>query len=291
MEELIPIFVIPSVLFLTVVAPIWIWNHYRHKQRTAGSLTATEREELDRLAGAAENDARAHRGAGIDPRRRHTGVAPAGGTMNSRHDRRDAQGRTGAEGDANARIRDAAARLEGAVRDLAAGASDNVAEHLDRVARRLAREAELRRGRVSRDDDPWTTDQPPSRPRSRRRLYRSTSQRWLFGVCGGVAEYYGIEVLIVRLIVVGGLLFLTTPTVITYIVAACIMKKEPSGEPLWEHPTYIEAHAAQEGSAGRQLREVRSSFERVEQRLRRIEGHVTSDSYELHRELEKLARS
>ena len=33
------------------------------------------------------------------------------------------------------------------------------------------------------------------------------------------------------------------------------------------------------------------SFDRVEQRLRRIEGHVTSESYELHRELERMARS
>ena len=54
MEELIPIFVIPSILFLTVVAPIWIVKHYRHKQRTAGFLSATEREELEDLVAAAE---------------------------------------------------------------------------------------------------------------------------------------------------------------------------------------------------------------------------------------------
>lgn len=209
--------------------------------------------------------------------------------MSGGNDRR-ARRRADAETDTNARIQDAATRLEGAVRDLAAGASDNVAEHLDRVARRLAREAELRRGRVP-NDDPWTTDQPAARRRARRGLYRSTSQRWLFGVCGGVAEYYGIEVLIVRLIAVGGLLFLTTPTLITYIVAAFIMKKEPSPELPSERPKRVEARAPQEGSAGRELREVRSSFERVERRLRRIEGHVTSDSYELHRELEKMARS
>ena len=213
--------------------------------------------------------------------------------MNDGDDRRDARRRAGAGADANARIRDAAARLEGAVRDLAAGASDNVAEHLDRVARRLAREAELRRGQVPTDDDPWTTDHAPA-PRRRRRLYRSTGQRWLFGVCGGIAEYYGIEVLIVRLIAIAGLLFLTTPTVITYIVAAFVMKKEPLGDAPSERPAPVETQAsptANEGSAGRQLREVRSSFDRVEQRLRRIEGHVTSESYELHRELEKMARS
>ena len=213
--------------------------------------------------------------------------------MNDGDDRRDARRRAGAGADANARIRDAAARLEGAVRDLAAGASDNVAEHLDRVARRLAREAELRRGQVPTDDDPSTTDHAPA-PRRRRRLYRSTGQRWLFGVCGGIAEYYGIEVLIVRLIAIAGLLFLTTPTVITYIVAAFVMKKEPLAEAPSERPVRAESRtsrAAQEGSAGRQLRDVRSHFDGVEQRLRRIEGHVTSESYELHRELEKMARS
>ena len=214
--------------------------------------------------------------------------------MNARHDRRDARGRAGSEGDANARIRDAAARLEGAVRDLAAGASDNVAEHLDRVARRLAREAELRRGRVPAEGAPWSTDQSSSRRGRRRRLYRSNRERWLFGVCGGVAEYSGVQVLIVRLIAVAGLLFLTTPTLITYIVAVFVMKKEPLGEASSERPVRAESRtsrAAQEGSAGRQLRDVRSHFDGVEQRLRRIEGHVTSESYELHRELEKMARS
>ena len=54
MDELILIFVVPAVLFMTVVAPIWLVMHYRLKQRTAGSLSVTEREELDDLAAAAE---------------------------------------------------------------------------------------------------------------------------------------------------------------------------------------------------------------------------------------------
>ena len=33
-----------------------------------------------------------------------------------------------------------------------------------------------------------------------RRLYRSRNQRMLAGVCGGIAEYFNIDVTIVRLI-------------------------------------------------------------------------------------------
>ncbi len=111
-------------------------------------------------------------------------------------------------------------------------------------------------------------------------------------MCGGIAEHYGIEVLIVRLIAIAGLLFLTTPTVITYVVATFVMKKRAVAPT--ERPAPVEAPASRtsrEDSAGRRFREVRSHFDRVEQRLRRIEGHVTSESYELHRELERMARS
>ena len=35
-----------------------------------------------------------------------------------------------------------------------------------------------------------------------KRLYRSTSDRMLAGVCGGIAEYFGIDPVFVRLITV-----------------------------------------------------------------------------------------
>lgn len=58
-----------------------------------------------------------------------------------------------------------------------------------------------------------------------KRLYRSRRNRMLAGVCGGIAEYAGIDPTIVRLIAVvlgcmgGGLL--------AYIIAAIVIPDEP----------------------------------------------------------------
>ena len=55
MDELAPIVIAPTILFLIFVAPIWIIMHYRSKNRAQASLTNDERDELERLAEAAEN--------------------------------------------------------------------------------------------------------------------------------------------------------------------------------------------------------------------------------------------
>ena len=35
-----------------------------------------------------------------------------------------------------------------------------------------------------------------------KRLYRSRSKRWIAGVCGGIAEYFGIDPLLIRILAV-----------------------------------------------------------------------------------------
>ena len=58
-----------------------------------------------------------------------------------------------------------------------------------------------------------------------KRLYRSTSNCMLAGVCGGIAEYFNIDPTLVRL---GWVLFsaLGGSGVLAYIVAALIIPKE-----------------------------------------------------------------
>lgn len=62
----------------------------------------------------------------------------------------------------------------------------------------------------------------PSRPLPRR-LTRSRDDRWLSGVCGGVADYLGVDANLVRLIVVLGTLVGFGSLAIAYVVAWILM--------------------------------------------------------------------
>jgi phage shock protein C len=61
-----------------------------------------------------------------------------------------------------------------------------------------------------------------------RKLYRSEADKILFGVCGGLAEYFGVESVLVRLVFVlfsimggGGL--------VLYLVLALVIPRNPAG--------------------------------------------------------------
>ncbi|MYE14426.1 MAG: envelope stress response membrane protein PspB [Gammaproteobacteria bacterium] len=45
---------VPTLLFVVVVAPLWILMHYRSKNRTQGALSEEERAELERLTELAD---------------------------------------------------------------------------------------------------------------------------------------------------------------------------------------------------------------------------------------------
>jgi len=44
---------VPTIIFLTIVAPIWIFMHYRSKQRAQSALSDHERAELETLSAQA----------------------------------------------------------------------------------------------------------------------------------------------------------------------------------------------------------------------------------------------
>jgi len=57
-----------------------------------------------------------------------------------------------------------------------------------------------------------------------RRIYRSRTDKKIFGVCGGIGEAYDIDPTLIRIIVV--FLALATgllPMIVTYIIARLIM--------------------------------------------------------------------
>lgn len=49
MQGIVVAFFVPIVIFLTVVAPIWIIMHYRSKARISSDLSAGERRDLEEM--------------------------------------------------------------------------------------------------------------------------------------------------------------------------------------------------------------------------------------------------
>lgn len=69
----------------------------------------------------------------------------------------------------------------------------------------------------------------------RKRLYKSKDDAMLFGVCGGVAEYFGIDSTIIRLLVAVFCLCLGTG-VIAYLISALVIPSRPGEEPCVRMP-------------------------------------------------------
>jgi phage shock protein PspC (stress-responsive transcriptional regulator) len=61
----------------------------------------------------------------------------------------------------------------------------------------------------------------------KKRLYRSQSDRMLWGVCGGLSDYFDVDTTIVRLISVL-MLFLGGFVILAYIICAIVIPLEPS---------------------------------------------------------------
>jgi phage shock protein B len=43
------IILVPSIVFMVIVAPLWVWLHYRSKRRAQVALTESEHDNLEAL--------------------------------------------------------------------------------------------------------------------------------------------------------------------------------------------------------------------------------------------------
>lgn len=65
-----------------------------------------------------------------------------------------------------------------------------------------------------------STDRP-------RRLYRDGERGVILGVCAGVAEFFDMQIAMVRLITLISFLVFTMPTLVTYVLLGWLLKKKP----------------------------------------------------------------
>ncbi len=121
---------------------------------------------------------------------------------------------------------------------------------------------------------------------SRHRLYRDPVHGLLAGVCTGIADYLGIERIVIRLAFVLALVFFIVPAGLAYILLAIALPKRPPAldrsdeeAAFWRGVTT----APDDTLAG-----LRRRFGDLEGRLRVIERQATSGELDLRRKFRDL---
>lgn len=120
----------------------------------------------------------------------------------------------------------------------------------------------------------------------RTRFYRDKINGKLFGVCSGIADYTGVDVLWVRI----GMVLFTLSTgfgIPLYIILALIADKKP-GYLYSEDKGEQKFWQGVRQSPGRTAREVRAQFRDIDRRLAEIEHYYVSSNPRLSAEIERL---
>ena len=124
-------------------------------------------------------------------------------------------------------------------------------------------------------------------------LYRDPKNGKLGGVCAGVAEYFGMEIWLVRILTVSAFLlgvgFFVT---LAYVAAWLILDKMP--EERIQQQTIFREHQVKQKPwqagrpAGQILQNVETELDKMEQDLRDMEAYVTSSAFKVDREFRNL---
>ena len=152
-------------------------------------------------------------------------------------------------------------------------------------------------------------------------LHRDPNKGKIAGVCAGIAEYFGMEIWLVRILTLTGFFLLAPPFFfVGYIAAWFILEKKPRGlstnsrddefTPRNQHnkthgkvyskgwhnvseeeseKVMVKSKIWQAGEPPKQaFIDIKRRFTKNENRLRKMETYVTSSEFQLNRELNKL---
>lgn len=118
-------------------------------------------------------------------------------------------------------------------------------------------------------------------------LYRDKQNAKFMGVCSGMADYTGVNVLWVRLLTIMLTFILTGFTIPAYILMGLLLNKKPphlySADP--KETKYWQGVRQ---SPKRTAREIRARMKDVDRRLAQVESYYVSGNNGLSAEIEKL---
>ncbi|EJL6308430.1 envelope stress response membrane protein PspC [Vibrio cholerae] len=128
---------------------------------------------------------------------------------------------------------------------------------------------------------------------SKRELYRDPYNGKIAGVCAGLANYFGLEVWLVRILVItAALLGGTFLVLVAYVAMALMLEKLPKQyrediRSQQEHTLKSKPWA--QGQAPKELlHTLDCDLSQVESRIRGVEAYVTSEAFKVNREFRKL---
>lgn len=136
----------------------------------------------------------------------------------------------------------------------------------------------------------------------KRELLRDDTKGKIAGVCAGIADYFGWELWLVRIVTVSALFLGAGGLVLVLYIAAWVVLEKKSKaatkrsvttatdlSPETEKAVAVKTRLWQQGEAPKQaLQHMANQFNKLELRLRNIERHVTSAKFQLNREFNNL---
>lgn len=146
----------------------------------------------------------------------------------------------------------------------------------------------------------------------RAELYRNPAKGKIAGVCAGLADYFGWETWLVRILVVSGVLFGMPFLILIYVAGWFILDKAPQASNKSAHSAFdtrnepsnskvknepdlsqesikVKSRVWQSGEPPKQaFHDIKRKFSLLERKLQVMEQYVTSPEFTVSREINKL---
>ena len=120
----------------------------------------------------------------------------------------------------------------------------------------------------------------------RRRFYRNREKALLGGVCAGLADYFGFNLRVTRILAFIAFLMAMPMTLLLYIGTVLLVPPGPEGDANAEYDP--EFRKAVRSAPAQTVSDVRRRFQSLDSRLARLERYVTSSRFNLDQEFRKL---
>lgn len=126
-----------------------------------------------------------------------------------------------------------------------------------------------------------------TQPPTRTRFYKDKRNGKVMGVCAGIADYTGVDVTIVRILMFMAVWLSGLSILPIYLVAGLIAEDRPR-ELRNDSPEDKRFWQQVRASPSRTARDIRASMKAIDRRLADVESYVLTNNRSLAREIEEL---